>query len=412
MSRTTINVGAVIEASNQINSAKSSVNSAKNSFVQAKNSIDGKIQNRSNIRNRLSTVQRQLSNIDAQIGNVRYVVQSGANLYRSTDERVASRRDDIRNNVGMRTGGQIPGKWASYFDDDRLKLHRNIVSISRPNGTDNGKHIELTAEKVLDIAVEMLNKVTEFLKKAEPYIRLFYGPTRDDSPVTDEFVRRAKNGEYANLCQLWYDALGEKEKNPETAFVELIEQRLPEGHPLTKATSEQIVAINYAGLDAVVVGDGNTAIVIFAGTDASSIDDLLADGAILVGAQSLQEELAVILVDALSKRYSDIVVTGHSLGGYLATAVTLKNDSVSKCIAFDPPGRYDAWFQEIFNSEQADKITTYEAKGSIISEVGFGVGDVIDLRVEENGSFLGHNHGIKEISDAVSTEGRGSSRRF
>lgn len=118
MSRTIINVGAVIDASNQINSAKSSVSSAKSSFSQTRNSIDGKIQNRSNIRNRLSTVSSQLSNIDSQIGSIRSMVQSGANLYRTTDERVESWRDDIRNNVGARSGGLISSVWASWFNSD------------------------------------------------------------------------------------------------------------------------------------------------------------------------------------------------------------------------------------------------------------------------------------------------------
>lgn len=118
MSRTLINVGAVIDATNQINSAKTSVSSAKSSFTQTRNSIDEKIQNRSNIRNRLSTVSSQLSSIDSQIGNIRSMVQSGANLYRATDDRVESWRDDIRNNVGARSGGLISSVWASWFNSD------------------------------------------------------------------------------------------------------------------------------------------------------------------------------------------------------------------------------------------------------------------------------------------------------
>ena len=58
MSRTQINVSAVIDAYKQISSAKSYVGSAKSSFAQTKNSIDGKIKNRSNIKSRLDTVQR------------------------------------------------------------------------------------------------------------------------------------------------------------------------------------------------------------------------------------------------------------------------------------------------------------------------------------------------------------------
>lgn len=115
MSRTIINVGAVIDASNQINSAKSSVSSAKSSFTQTKNGIDGKIQNRSNIKNRLNTVRDQLSNIDSQIGKIRSVVQSGANLYRSTDNTVESWRGEIKNTIGTRVSNGITGNWASQF---------------------------------------------------------------------------------------------------------------------------------------------------------------------------------------------------------------------------------------------------------------------------------------------------------
>ena len=130
MSRTIINVGAVIDATNQINSAKSSVSSAKSSFTQTKNGIDGKIQNRSNIRNRLNMVRTQLSNIDSKIEKIRSMVQSGANLYRSTDDRVESWRDEIRNNVGARSVAQIASTWASYFDNpkDQKKVDQKEVS--------------------------------------------------------------------------------------------------------------------------------------------------------------------------------------------------------------------------------------------------------------------------------------------
>ena len=132
MSRTIINVGAVIDATNQINSAKSSVSSAKSSFTQTKNSIDGKIKNRSNIGNRLNTVQNQLSNIDSQIGKIRSMVQSGANLYRSTDDTVESWRGEIKNAVGARASSGVTSNWASQFRStdtwaDRLNYLSKVV---------------------------------------------------------------------------------------------------------------------------------------------------------------------------------------------------------------------------------------------------------------------------------------------
>ncbi len=116
MSRTKINVSAVIDASGQINSAKTYVSSAKSTFTGAKNGIDGKIKSRYNINNRLVSVQKQLSDIDGKISKIRATVQSGANLYRETDDRVKSWRKDL--NVGMNVNGAVISKWALYFKNN------------------------------------------------------------------------------------------------------------------------------------------------------------------------------------------------------------------------------------------------------------------------------------------------------
>ena len=115
MSRTQINVSAVIDAYKQISSAKSYVGSAKSSFAQTKNSIDGKIKNRSNIKSRLDTVQRQLSNIDSKIGRIRLTVQSGANQYRSTDDNVEAMRKQIKTNISAKFVTLSTSKWADCF---------------------------------------------------------------------------------------------------------------------------------------------------------------------------------------------------------------------------------------------------------------------------------------------------------
>ncbi len=120
MSRTIINVSAVIESSRQINSAKTSVSSAKNSFTQTKNSIDGKIQNRSNIRDRLNTVQRLLSNIDGKIEKIRSTVQFGANQYRAADDKVEAMKKQVNASISSRSVTAQLGGWADYFKD-RIK---------------------------------------------------------------------------------------------------------------------------------------------------------------------------------------------------------------------------------------------------------------------------------------------------
>ena len=117
MSRTAINVNAVIEATSQINAAKTSIGSAKNSFNQTKNSIDGKIQNRSNIRGRLTAVQNQLSGIDSQIGKIRSTVQFGANQYRNTDDSVNREGNKIQGNISAHRGS-ASGILARFFDED------------------------------------------------------------------------------------------------------------------------------------------------------------------------------------------------------------------------------------------------------------------------------------------------------
>lgn len=152
MSRTLINVAAVMDAGSHINSAKASVSSAKSAFTQIRYSIDGKIQNRSDIRNRLSMVQNQLSNIDGQIGKIRSTVQSGAELYRSTDDRVESWRGNIRNAVGARASSGSVSNWASYFS--------NSGEISEPKE----RTIFSTLNKMLGKAGYLGNVVSFFTK--------------------------------------------------------------------------------------------------------------------------------------------------------------------------------------------------------------------------------------------------------
>ena len=132
MSRTMINVGAVVDAQKQIDSAKTHVSSAKSAFTHTKNSIDGNIQNRSNIGGRLNIVQNQLSDIDSQIANIRSVVQNGASRYRSTDERIESWRDEIRNNVGAHSVSRITSAWAAYFDNPKGQKNVEKKETSTP----------------------------------------------------------------------------------------------------------------------------------------------------------------------------------------------------------------------------------------------------------------------------------------
>lgn len=214
------------------------------------------------------------------------------------------------------------------------------------------------------------------------------------------------------MCQIWYNALDMKDKKPKEAFMDLIRGKcLPVNDPLGNIDPSQVTVINAEnGLDVVIIGEGDTAIVIFAGTDFGTPEDVLADVMLASGITSSQEKQAVSLIELLSEQYPNTVVTGHSLGGYLATAVTLENSSVSKCSAFDPPGRYDAGFQHLFNRNRVAKITTYEAMGSPVSDglkltsrgINQNVGNVINIRVSGKGNW--HRHGIKENGGALGGE--------
>ena len=121
-----------------------------------------------------------------------------------------------------------------------------------------------------------------------------------------------------------------------------------------------------------------------------------------MGKASTQSAQANALVASLSQSHSNIVVTGHSLGGYLATSAALFNSKVSECVAFDPPGRKDLLFQNILNSQQVSKIRTYEAVGSPVScdALGHqGVGDVRKINVSSEGNIA--NHLVGHICDAL-----------
>ena len=231
------------------------------------------------------------------------------------------------------------------------------------------------------------------------------------SPVNvASYCDKVTHTEYAKLCQLWQEADRACDKSADTTlagtYAALLRNNLSENDPLHNISEEQIQVTRYSsGLSAAVIGNGDQALVIFAGTDFSKENDLLADAALVAGIESDQEKEAKALVDSLSKEYSNIVVTGHSLGGYLATAATLDNDVVSECVAFDPPGRKDRDEHLLFNNKQYSKVTTYKAVGSPVSSYVAGnreIGKVVPVFVSMENN-LG-NHGIKQICDALGGE--------
>ena len=130
MGRTVINVAGVVGASGEINSAKSTIGSVKNSFSQTKNGIDSKIKCRNNIDGRLNTVQNQLSNIYRRVGKIASTVQSGAEQYRTIDERVNKERDKFAKiNFIANGSGTASSVYERFFDDDFKKKTEGIVEF-------------------------------------------------------------------------------------------------------------------------------------------------------------------------------------------------------------------------------------------------------------------------------------------
>lgn len=234
--------------------------------------------------------------------------------------------------------------------------------------------------------------------------------------------------EYALLCSYCNTAASEgSEAEMAEAFWEKL-QELPENHPLKRLTAERkrndvISAVrNGNGMEAIVIRlDSDNAIVLFAGTDsvADGLTDagILADGSLGVAGKMMnmssklsiggllyedQFESANKLIRELSKTYSNISVSGHSLGGHLAADVTLNNSSISECVTFDPPGRGDTWMRTTFDpGDRVSKITNYVADGSVVSAVGDQIGRVEHLSVESNWAGPFPNHGIDQMKDAL-----------
>ena len=210
----------------------------------------------------------------------------------------------------------------------------------------------------------------------------------------DNYISKVSDAEYAKLCALAYDAV--RSDDPQKKFIDLLNDGLPDNDPLSSISSDQVSVIEVDnGFSSIIISDGDTAVVVFVGTNSKRdwFDNVLLG----IAQPTPQSQQAIAMIESLSKTHSNIVVTGHSLGGYLATSATLKNSTVSRCVAFDPPGRSDNFYQRLTNSEQFNKVTTYEAKGSLVSKVAVGVGDVKKISVKENGGALDHNHDIKEI---------------
>lgn len=230
-----------------------------------------------------------------------------------------------------------------------------------------------------------------------------------------EWGAEATDSEYALLASIW-SSVSTKE-NSIDEFIKELAKRLPANSPLNKLSRNYIREVKSdTGLEALILTDpfGN-ATVVFAGTNnpGDFFDD---DIQILAGRFPDQREEAIRLIDDLSVRYNNITVTGHSLGGYLATSVTLHNSNISRCVSFDPLGQPilkrgtgNLEINEEFFSPNSDKITTYNTEGIVKSVGGSQVGDrkTLDIPWQPTDNYgnlaldrmAGHN--IDDIYEAL-----------
>lgn len=222
----------------------------------------------------------------------------------------------------------------------------------------------------------------------------------------------ATDSEYAMLSSIWNDVANSD--SPRTDFINKLRSRTPEDDPIHHIKTDQVrVVNNLDGFDAIVItDDDHNATVVFAGTHGVG-DFIFADLPLGIGLPSTQLQQAKDLINDLSKEYKNITVTGHSLGGYLATEVTIDNSNVSKCVAFDPPGRegliagiaehIQGGHEPVANEE---KITTYVTPG-IVNQPGITVGDIHHIEVPQeftlDFSRFGKNfaHDIEDIYSVI-----------
>ncbi len=234
------------------------------------------------------------------------------------------------------------------------------------------------------------------------------------------WLNNVSDAELAALCG-WCNSSAETESEEamREKFMEYL-HTLPENDPLRWIPEDKIVSYRYkSGMEAIVIElDPDHAVVIFAGTDSPA--DAGADAALsLTGNAGFQDNDANDLISGLP--YKDITVTGHSLGGYLAADVTLKNANVSNCVTFDAPGHdhkivvsqsakdnlefnpADPFKLSVEVNKNAGKVHNYIAKGSPVSAVNEQVGTYIrELDIQgDNWAGIFYKHGIDGIKDSL-----------
>ena len=172
---------------------------------------------------------------------------------------------------------------------------------------------------------------------------------------------------------------------------------------------------SFTGFDIAVYSNGNEKVIAFRGTDLTwkrpinTIEDLINDIQLAIwGDENFQSrfDLKNLYNELAEQGYisstDKIVVTGHSLGGYLAQLFTIANeDKISHTYTYNAPGLGGARlnFLRLFGIESPikynSKITDIVAKdfANLIHEVGMNIGEYIEVS--------GDSHAIKDLTQIL-----------
>ena len=101
------------------------------------------------------------------------------------------------------------------------------------------------------------------------------------------------------------------------------------------------------------------------------------------------------LLDLDEDYYSKITVTGHSKGGNKAKYITIKDESVDRCVSFDGQGFSDAFISDINNNRQeidrSQKIVNYNTDKDFVNILLNDIGDTHYLQSKNYDSDKSNN---------------------
>ncbi len=107
------------------------------------------------------------------------------------------------------------------------------------------------------------------------------------------------------------------------------------------------------------------------------------------------------LLDSDEDYYSKITVTGHSKGGNKAKYITIKDESVDRCVSFDGQGFSDAFISDINNNKQeidrSQKIVNYNTDKDFVNILLNDIGDTHYLQSKNYDSDKSNNEKILNL---------------